>query len=544
MTSTCGKIVAAILLAAGPSIAGWNPDLWPSWEHLRYSGASLGAVTGQTHQVEDAVTVEGTAPLPGYTNTFTLNVGGSVGLIGFAASGDPTYATTSTIYNAEVRPTPPAGITGDTHGTNLLNEFVATTNAWTNIFSATCSATVTRVKSSGYVAFTSALDAPDQRFIDAYNAMWERTRALNLKDLGGDWIQEPYPPSLGRDRVDYIMHYTAGEFARRRNVKGWVKDNTPYFFNIAADPPVAWTVTGLLAHVSAPTNWCEWPFEDNYPRMYQRDYELQTSMYSRVMSNSWTIFTTATGVVSQTAVDVWGYGHSISGTNGEIVSLEITQENILPGFTLADYGWKHFTDIMDHLIVTEGGVAWGIEDDSGKIAYGEDTEEDPGWSFATADADAATPIDTTYGTPRAITRGFAFWVESPPGVFTEYFDADKWAQDGDLVWSVPFTNIQHKAHIYLRGTTNGVDSTAPGYPVEWAAHGRTVDGSALTTNWQHEVTTGWITKPAGTNTVAAASASLTSHVWCDEPDADSPVYTFNGHILEGRALVEWDFKYK
>ena len=92
----------------------------------------------------------------------------------------------------------------------------------------------------------------------------------------------------------------------------------------------AWTVDDLVAYSSAPTNYL------GYTPSWPSD---------RVTTNGYTISTTNSGIVTQ---GVWmvGVETNMIGTNGQVLTVISTNENIQEGFTGADYLNPEYARLM------------------------------------------------------------------------------------------------------------------------------------------------------------------------------------------------------
>lgn len=69
----------------------------------------------------------------------------------------------------------------------------------------------------------------------------------------------------------------------------------------------------------------------------------------RVLTNYYTIRTDASGIVTQNFTDYLGNTNQAIGTNGQEISIQVTNSNVQAGYTTADYGWKYTDDCIAQL---------------------------------------------------------------------------------------------------------------------------------------------------------------------------------------------------
>ena len=84
----------------------------------------------------------------------------------------------------------------------------------------------------------------------------------------------------------------------------------------------------------------------------QRNLAGATVGWPRVLTNTYTIKTPLSTVVTQTCTDYIGTSHTVSGTNGQNFSFIVTNQNVATGFTTADYGWKYIPIVYSNLSKT------------------------------------------------------------------------------------------------------------------------------------------------------------------------------------------------
>jgi len=214
---------------------------------------------------------------------------------------------------------------------------VVVTNGSTNVF-------LTNIRpykvTANHTNMDLTLRTKDIRGLDGYLSCLERWYALD-----GANTEANYPGTRPRwyrwERANLVaakgfLKPRVSSFVDRRTAVSNQWDN-------AADITM-WTVTGLCAYVSAPTNYFEWtPW---------RQLNGAGTNLPRVVDCSWTITTTNTSVITQAVIDVWGGSRTISGTNGQVVTLPATNVNILSGFGVLDYTWKWYDEIINELVWT------------------------------------------------------------------------------------------------------------------------------------------------------------------------------------------------
>jgi hypothetical protein len=92
------------------------------------------------------------------------------------------------------------------------------------------------------------------------------------------------------------------------------------------------TITQTLAYIGMPTNWHAWSPTRNRHGWGRAWTETSTVSY--------VISTTNAGTVTNTVWDAFGVETTISGTNGQRVTVSPVASPILPGFNSHDYGYR------------------------------------------------------------------------------------------------------------------------------------------------------------------------------------------------------------
>jgi hypothetical protein len=80
----------------------------------------------------------------------------------------------------------------------------------------------------------------------------------------------------------------------------------------------------------------------------------------RIVTTTWVIVGSSTGIVTNTSVNTCGDAVTLTGTNRQIVSLTCTNALIEEGKTSLDYGWKFVRQAITNVQVIErrGGIVW------------------------------------------------------------------------------------------------------------------------------------------------------------------------------------------
>jgi len=311
------------------------------------------------------------------------------------------------------------------------------------------------------------MDVRERRDLDAYMALQERYLFYNTLITDGAW-GGALPRYYRWQRQNlvwtkYLIALNAGKFL------DLTRFDTNGLLTALNDAIMAnWALTNLLQAAGAPTNWHAYtPY---------RDLAGYGSGYSRVESNVWTFVTTQTVAVTTTAWGIWK-NFVVTATNGQSFLVTTTNPLILDPYTTADYGYRHYTSIVNRM-------AWfGRTADAYRTNWYYGSGVSTNWTEATTLAEASISetssgqnwgsegeyfagsgmfqADVNYG------QGVVYWQNALSGDSNTLIDVDLyvWANDANadvLEWDdmgTPLTN--YYAFGFWSGTT-GV-TTLSGY---------------------------------------------------------------------------------
>lgn len=137
---------------------------------------------------------------------------------------------------------------------------------------------------------------------------------------------------------------------------------------------------------------------DNVPTNYLRYTPVRgldgRSGLPRVLTNYFTIRTDASGIVTQNFTDYLGNTNQAIGTNGQEISIQVTNSNVQAGYTTADYGWKHMDKVVSKLRYqafeqANGGFLYIAKTNEGADAYFAEGQSTNSYAEAVANAEAA-----------------------------------------------------------------------------------------------------------------------------------------------------------
>jgi hypothetical protein len=297
-----------------------------------------------------------------------------------------------------------------------------------------------------YVASNNAaafwFNTKDRRAYERFLALYERAAAIPVFSyLSGSGSAEcdDFAPSFYRWEHDNLVECKkvirdlAGDYARVPDATNallaealpfsndggaTLGDGAPFSGRLPTFSIPRWTARALCAAAGAPSNWCE------YTPWRQIDGN-GTNGVGRVSTQSWTIATTYTSAVERLLFDFWGGYTNVLVTNGQVVSVVVTNTDIEDGFTHLDYGDKRAERIISLL-------AWPVMDDVRWVAQGknaanawaetgvgaENIDEIEAPVFACGDAATNASWATTYADNGAHYTAWTGWlvgVDTTPG---------------------------------------------------------------------------------------------------------------------------------
>ena len=224
-------------------------------------------------------------------------------------------------------------------------------------------ACVTSIDYTNYVLTSMVVDVRELRQLDSNEAALERfgwVDALrNRLTFGTQYFYRKE-----RDNLVTIKQWLNSQFDDDKQPPLYANrqladENANGFSGVSTGANLWWeTLPDLLAYAGAPTNFTHWtPW---------RALNGAGPQYAGVYTQVFAVVTNALGgpPFTNTVNSLWtNITASITGTNGELVTVVFTNTSILAGYTTEDYGWKHMPAIMEEL-------AWFTSPDARYLAIG------------------------------------------------------------------------------------------------------------------------------------------------------------------------------
>jgi hypothetical protein len=395
----------------------------------------------------------------------------------------------------------------------------ATDLIWTN---STVSVTnAFKVKARAYNVPNLYMSALDAVAIDSYHALAERWAIVQGDhDEDRTGILDYYKPTMGRTRRYRNLDVTKDFFESL--LSSFVDPNITNDFtelfgtnyaSIAAWSSFAPTATGLCAQYSIPTNY----FDYTPPQLYAL---LPATDYGRIVTNSHVMVCTGTNACTNSVIDFEGDSRDLVGTNGQTVTVLSTNANVLSGYTLSDYGWKHMPTLITN------GLRW----------IGGDYDETPtyvdAWSSADGPTWVAAKIAATNPAPLTKAGNWTTGIlnDDSPDLYIA-----RWYSSSHAVTAKSSDNIEATVDIYVYADIDGATPFTLGSNVwdDALFPALVQDRMALVTN----LTT--------SSSQATTTLSTTNRgAWCAEPTGYGVTnQTWRGYIQnygKKRALYRYD----
>ena len=314
----------------------------------------------------------------------------------------------------------------------------------------------------------------------------ERQNLVNAKTLLADSGSDTLVPKF----VDFYKMDTNGTF-------------DTYFSTSSVRSLPTLDITNVLNAVGAPSNYFEYtPY---------RQLGGGGIGYGTLVTQTVTLVSPNTSGV--TVVDWGGTEHTVSGTNGQVITLVSTNTDILDGYTTIDYGWKYFKPIVTNLMYVSDDVAWYVPR---QLTFESNWWWSSGlqintssWAAAQSDAETAWNDRARQGHP-AFTVIPTAWTEG--AALTNEWRAggeSLWAEAGTLTDWTNRTALDATMYLYLMGTATNTIGTSEGGV-------RTYDdqGAGYNTNNPAFVASTAVTNPSLTG-ITAGQTNIAN--WCTEP---------------------------
>lgn len=325
--------LASASCALGQSWTGWHAQAWSNYRLQTAEVITVSAVVNGPFAVPTYAPPYPSTNLLSETNTFLSDI---------TVTNLPTGAAITNIWTFT---------TTDSNGAPV-------SVAFTNI--------------AAPIATNLHLQARDILAFDSYLAMLERWRTGGYDGPSTNAVGLPIP---GKPR--YYRKNRAALVA----TKDFLEEVYTYFIDDGWSAPADFATTPEVDvwpyAAYAPT------FLGSNPSNYfyftpSRELHLSDG-YARVITGLFTIATSSTNTITNTAYNSCGDLVTVVGTNGQQIAFVCTNEVIAPGFTSGDYGWGPITSLFARLTRTAGyGELYGrvtygsYYDESG---YGGDVED-------------------------------------------------------------------------------------------------------------------------------------------------------------------------
>ena len=463
-------ILAIFMLGCRSVLAQWTPVLWdcatPRWTNQ--SDFVTNTFTAADHV--RVWTISGAPGIPQYSVNGYLVHDDTFGVFGV-----PANTTSSNSYSWTNEFLTDIGVDHPS-----VASFNATNRATNVTVYGSSTVTVSYVDTATGVTTNLLCNIQDARSYEAYSGLRERWYALEKDGLSGvgpppfhvtNHYATNFQENGTSERFEWfrsdrnnlvIVKYVLNSFSQ------WFADGSEmtngtfedYFKDGSntTDKIHTWFVStnSMMVDAGAPTNYLAYtPW---------RCLDGIGVGLGPVLTCSWTIATASNTVVTNSVQDTWGGARTITGTNGQVVTLIITNSDIHAGRTTLDYGWKYVTGCISRLQYTirEPRFARQVWSGSGRNATN--------WGYAYSNA-IASYNSRNWG-PEA--SGFAGTLyqssmtasTNDSGIYFVYMYRTRIipkAAAGDFTDDLHFdTNVEHACIAYIRpieafGTYDDVD---------------------------------------------------------------------------------------
>lgn len=200
-------------------------------------------------------------------------------------------------------------------------------------------------------AATNLILAPREIMqFDIFRAVQERTKAIGPSNITARFYRSAYETLVASKNIinsgGSLVGSANGSWMSAVSFSNQLSSSpaslsaldTNFAFAFAPANPAA----NITLAANIPTNF--------FSQTYYRDIFGTNSTYSRVMTCTYFIVTSSTNTITNTVATCCGGSGTISGTNGQTVSLVCTNANIEAGRTSADYGYKAMQRLLTNLV--------------------------------------------------------------------------------------------------------------------------------------------------------------------------------------------------
>lgn len=369
------------------------------------------------------------------------------------------------------------------------------------------------------------LNAQDLRNLDLINAVEERWRVI-----GDGYVQTNLPYLVGGGQYPQIWRRWVPNFqppTMADYVKTFIRNYCGSYIDPTSDPsngpPFSMlSETGLVAMLSLPTNYFRWTPE--------RGFDGLGPPYYHVMTNAVTVAGSGTNILTNFVINSCGTTSTVTGTNGQVVTITCTNEYIAPGCTSYDYG-------LDRCRSSLALMVWTVAPEEAWTSVVRTANGDAAtWASATSALVAAwATIATNTSSP------WVYWEGQVNG--EGYFTTAR--RSDSTYWTRKHTtNYASAVDLYLSVTNPGQFSDPPDTWIE------TLDLNGDFTNLTPAAMcyATWTNADASTWQRFGQATNLPSV--CDEPPGPFPSTNFSRGYLVDRywSIFRWDvtngFRYR
>ena len=447
-------LLVTFTLLACNSYAQWNPDVWPTTNHFRFTDTNDYVNVKdrtETYKHTQYMTVSSTYPIPVFSsNGFHYISSNSLSWNEDRYSYDKAYfqlGLTPNWYVATNNITDDLNFNSNTNTfhswvlstgeTNAVNEGPGSMDpgadySITNTYAINVTNLVTEIM---YATYTNIimdedfyLDVKELRSLDTFEALnerkvaWEATSGINNYRWA---FNRMFHPVYFRGANPYFFLFFGGpaQASEKINLEGF-KDNivdllsshisTNHFdadgtlneywsSNVYSIGNALLTKEEVIETIGCPTNYFEYtPYRNLNGSGYPIGREV-TSSFIVTGTNP------PPGLITNDVSDYGGNAHTIIGTNGQVFTYVSTNTNIEVGFTEQDYGWEYITNAISML-----NYRWGYTRDlyTPAIGYG----LGPNWTSYIGTGDRLSTYDA------AIASASADWSGPSTGSWVDIYN--------------------------------------------------------------------------------------------------------------------------
>lgn len=369
---TCRIYYVLIMLLASTICSrgeGWTPEAWSftnTWSSTN-AIATNNMFAVRVHQVITQQSSTNYIPAQSLQILFTGEMFYAKGLWNFPANSETGMITYTNEYFQKYHP----------FDYRITNRNIEQT------FSITSGVVITTIQRSETGMITQVeMDVDTLRDYELYMAIWERARAIgtysaitsamhevewthknnrsNLSEVK-EWIERNMQVfcALTNSKTTSSNMYDYSVYLTNKNNGGYYVTNIPCWKSVN---DLGNTVDkSVLYSLGFPSNYLSYTPYKQLNTTVSPIGHIYTNYH--VMTRYWNITHISNDVITNTIYLYSGLQTNVYGTNNQLISIIITNNNVEHGFTENDYGYYHITNILRKMINIPEYATWGTNSD-------------------------------------------------------------------------------------------------------------------------------------------------------------------------------------